>query len=99
MGIDSSTEIVPRTDPRNTRIIIAVSTSPMPPSRSTLATAVFTYSDWSKTTVATNDLGTSSRFVMRSRTPLTIWMVLLSPPCFRMGRYTDFWPSTRTMLY
>ena len=30
--------------------------------------------------------------------PLTMAIVLLSPPCFRIGRYTDFWPSTRTML-
>ncbi len=35
---------------------------------------------------------------LRSCTPSTIAIVLLLPPCFRTGRYTDFWPSTRTML-
>ena len=34
----------------------------------------------------TSELGTSSRFLMRSRTPFTIWMVLLFPPCFKIGR-------------
>ena len=54
-GIEISTEIVPRIEPRKIRIITAVSTRPMPPSRSTLATAVFTYCDWSKTTLAISD--------------------------------------------
>ena len=36
-GIDISTEMVPRIDPRKTRIITAVRIRPMPPSRSTLA--------------------------------------------------------------
>ena len=98
-GIEIRTEIVPRIEPRKIRIITAVSTRPMPPSRSTLATAIFTYCDWSKTTLATREDGMSSRCLTRSRTPFTIWMVLLLPPCFRIGRYTDFWPSTRTMLY
>ena len=44
-GIEIKTEIVPRIEPRKIRIITAVSTRPMPPSRSTLATAVFTYCD------------------------------------------------------
>ena len=33
------------------------------------------------------------------RMPFTTSMVLVSPPCFMMGRYTDRWPSTRTTLY
>ena len=45
IGIDSSTEMVPRRDPRNTRIITAVRNRPMLPSRSTLAIANFTYCD------------------------------------------------------
>ena len=98
-GIEIRTEMVPRTEPRKTRIITAVRTRPMPPSRSTLATAIFTYCDWSKTTLATSEDGISSRCFTRSRTPSTIAIVLLLPPCFRMGRYTDFCPSTRTMLY
>ena len=63
IGIDSSTETVPRTEPRKIRIITAVSTRPMPPSRKTLATAVFTYCDWSNTTFATSELGNVEQFL------------------------------------
>ena len=34
-----------------------------------------------------------------SLTPSTTAIVLVSPPCFSTGRYTDGWPSTRTMLF
>jgi hypothetical protein len=47
---------------------------------------VFTNIDWSKTTRVTSVFGTSSRFFSDSRIPLTIEMVLLLPPCFRIGR-------------
>src|SRR6266436_4683265 len=30
--------------------------------------------------------------------PSTTAMVLVSPPCLRIGRQTERWPSTRTML-
>ena len=44
-GIDNSTDIVPRTEPRKINTIAAVSTNPMAISRSTLLMAVFTYCD------------------------------------------------------
>ncbi len=33
------------------------------------------------------------------RMPSTTAMVLVSPPCFMMGKYAECWPFTRTMLY
>ena len=43
--------------------------------------------------------GMSRRFLMAFLMPFTTAIVLVSPPCFWTATYTDFWPSTRTMLY
>ena len=97
-GIDSSTAKVARGLPRNSRIIRPVSASPMPPSFKRFFSAVLTKMDWSNTTAVFNESGTSARCFMTLFTPSTIAIVLLSPPCFRMGMYTDRCPSILTMF-
>ena len=56
-GIDSITATVARMLPRKIRIISAVSTRPMPPSLPRFLIAVFTKTDWSKTTLRHERLG------------------------------------------
>ena len=61
--------------------------------------AVRTNTDWSNTTWVTNRLGTYSSLEMTDLTPLTMAMVLASPPCLNTGTYTEAWPLMRTLLY
>ena len=95
-GIEKNTASVARRLPRKTRIISDVRNRPIAPSCSSVSIAVFTNFDWSNTTRVTSCEGTSTSFASASRTPSTTAMVLVSPPCFSTGRYTDFCPSTRT---
>ena len=85
-GIDRNTAKVARMLPRKIRIIKEVSARPSSPSWSTVRMASLTNADWSKTTAAFNWLGMSSSFPIISRMPLTTSIVLVSPPCFMMGR-------------
>ena len=97
-GIDKNTAAVARTLPRNSRIINPVRTNPIPPSWIKLSIAVRTKIDWSNTTRVFNCFGMSTRCISASLIPSTTAIVLVSPPCFRIGRYTEGCPSTRTML-
>ena len=51
-GIEKNTATVARMLPRKTRIMMDVSSSPMPPSCSSVSMAVLTNTDWSNTTLA-----------------------------------------------
>ena len=97
-GMDRNTATVPRMLPRNSSTIKAVSRSPDAPSWISVLMAFLTYSDWSNTRSVTSCFGMSTSFDITCRTPSTTAMVLVLPPCFMMGRNTDRWPSTRTML-
>ena len=97
-GIEKRTASVARKLPRKIRIISEVRNRPMPPSSSNVSMAVLTNFDWSNTTRLDNAFGTSTSFLSASRMPSTTAIVLESPPCFRIGKYTDRWPSTRTIL-
>ena len=84
-GMDKRTANVARTLPRNKRIINAVRTRPMPPSFMRFLMADLTNSDWSKTTAVLSEAGMSTRFLMAAFMPLTMVMVLLSPPLLEYG--------------
>ncbi len=98
-GMEKNTATVERMLPRNTRIISDVRSSPSPPSCNSVSIALFTNSDWSKTTEVRSESGVSTSFRAFSRMPSTTAMVLESPPCLRIGRYTERCPLTRTTLY
>src|SRR6201990_1589710 len=85
IGIDSITATVARTLPRKSRIIRPVRQRPMAPSLMTFLIAVLTKTDWSKTTLVFRASGMSSKWAVALRTPLTMVIVLESPPCLRIG--------------
>ena len=84
-GIDSRTANVARGLPRNTKIISPVRTRPIEASLSRFLIANLTNSDWSKTTAVFNVSGMSTSRFMAAFIPLTMVMVLLSPPCLKIG--------------
>ena len=98
-GMERRRRAVARKLPRKTRIINDVRTEP-------IAAFMDQRLDRSLHELATGRTppsppirGTSSRSGTSLRTASTTAIVLVSPPCLSTGRYTDLWPSTRTMLY
>ncbi len=84
-GIDSNTAKVARGLPRKTRIMMPVSIRPMMASLTRFLMASLTKIDWSKTTAVFSVSGMSTRCLMAAFMPLTMVMVLVLPPCLKMG--------------
>src|SRR5579862_4382350 len=78
-GMDRKTATVARMLPRKIRIIRPVNTRPIRPSWIRLSMALRTNTDWSKTTLVTSCLGTSSKCATASLIPSTTAIVFASP--------------------
>ncbi len=57
----------------------------MSASLETFLIASLTKTDWSKTTAVFSDSGMSTRCLIAAFIPLTMVIVLLSPPCLKTG--------------
>ena len=97
-GIDTATMTVDRHDPRNSRIMMLVSTAAIAPSLITPDTAAFTNSDWSPI-ATTFSVSGSVAWILGSASliPCTIASVEVDP-FFRIVISTDRDPSTWTTL-
>ncbi len=92
------TTIVGRHEPRNRRIISAVSPAAIAPSRSTLTTEETTNTDWSNSDLMTMPDGAAARAVTSNAlTALTTVNVEALPFLMMLSR-TERLPSARTMF-
>ena len=98
-GIEVATISVLRQEPRNRRIIRAVSPAAIAPSLSTPSTAARTNTDWSNSELhlqLRRELGLDARAGPRARRSTTLRVEAPSP--LRMVMSTARRPSRRTML-
>ena len=92
------TTMVERQEPRNSRIIKAVSAAAITPSRTTLATADLTNTDWSNSSLILRPGGAAARATCSTeRTPLTTSRVEALPFLMTLSR-TARSPFSRTMF-
>ena len=97
-GIEMATTSVLRQLPRNTRTISETRRVAMTASRTTLAIAARTNTDWSKPTFSWSPGGACAMTPgSRPRTASTT-VVVDASECLRMARNVERWPFTRTML-
>ena len=90
--------MVERQEPRNSRIINAVSAAAIAPSRTTLATADLTNTDWSNSSLILRPGGAAARATCSTeRTPLTTSRVEALPFLMTLSR-TARSPFSRTMF-
>ena len=97
-GIETAMISVERRLPRNSRIMAAVSSAAMMPSRTTPETAARTNSDWSKSGEMTIGAGAPATTCGSFASTSSTMSIVDAPPVLYIDSSAPRWPSRRTTL-